>query len=82
MVKLLNYGYKLGISSLPLLIFKTVICTKLDYRSFLFVLASYVHRKKLNTYLASCFQSIVNALRSTPSAYLEVEYVCPPVECC
>jgi ribonuclease HI len=63
-----------------LLIFKSIIRSKVDYGSFLFTSASRTQRNKLNALLTSCLRTVIGAVRSAPNICLEVECVCPPLE--
>jgi len=67
-------------SSSLLLIFRSIIRSKVDYGSFLFVFASRIYRKKVNFLLSSCLRIIIGAVYSTPNACIEVDLLCPPIE--
>lgn len=63
-----------------LLVYKSIIRSKVDYGSFLFSSASRSHRNKLNAMLTSCLRTVIGAVRSAPNICLEVECGCPPIE--
>jgi len=62
-----------------LLVFKSIICSKVDYGSFLFGYAFRTHRNKLNAMLTFYLRIVIGAVRSAPNICLEVECVCSPM---
>ncbi|KAL4152897.1 hypothetical protein QTP88_000730 [Uroleucon formosanum] len=63
-----------------LLIYKSVIRSKLDYGCFFSSSSALFHRNKIQKLQTSCLRSILGALKSTPSAAIDIEAVCQPLE--
>ena len=61
-----------------LLIYKSIIRSKLEYGCFLFSSASSSNLKRLNKVQTSCLRNIMGYVRSTPLPGIEVESTCPP----
>jgi len=66
-------------SSSLLLIFKSIIGSKVDYGSFLLVSASRT-LQKLNSLLTSCLRTVIGVVFSMPNVCMEIELLCPPIE--
>jgi ribonuclease HI len=61
-----------------LLIYKSIIRSKIDYGCFLFGSASFSNWRKLNILQSNCLRSIMGYVKSTPLPAIEVETICPP----
>jgi hypothetical protein len=61
-----------------LMVYRTIIRSKLDYGYFFFGSAIFSNWKKINKLQISCLRNIMGYLRSTPCPIIEVESNCAP----